>query len=372
MQPPSPPPQRSRARPVFPRDSKPGFYEEVRRRAQPVIEANEGRARWLTWLQVTLIPAALVATYFLLLTRGNDPLWFYGTYAAFGAVVTVMALNIVHDASHRCLFASSRVNRFWAHAMDIAGANSFIWGRRHVQMHHTYTNIPGWDVDLADRTVVRLSPTDELRPMHRYQHLYLPFLYPLYTLNWIFLRDFRDCFSRQSLVGRTIRVPLAEKIKTVACKVSYLGYIIGVPALVLTRPWYDFLLGFLLLQGVSALITLLVVLPTHFDEDAPFPEPGDDLRMKEEWAIHQLRTTNDYSTSRPVVTFLLGGLNHHVAHHLFPSVNHNALPPLTRLVETVAQEYGLPYKSFTFVEAMRSHFRLLRKNGMSLAGVFDE
>jgi len=362
----------SRDRPAFPKEAAGGFHQRLRERAQPVIAARARHAKVVTWTQVILLPGSLVATYVLLLTNGHQLAWFYACYAAFGALVTFMVLNVVHDAVHHCLFESPRANRLAALALDLVGGNSFIWERRHVRLHHTYTNIPGWDVDIEDRTVIRIVPTDPVRWGHRYQHLYLPFLYPFYTVNWFLLRDFRDCFSKSSLVGRTVHVPRIERVKLVLFKALNLAIMVGVPALVLPHPWYAFLFGFALMHAFTGVLTLLIVLPTHFDEDAPFPQPDGDARMQEEWAVHQIRTTNDFSTDRPFFTWLVGALNHHAAHHLFPSVNHNQLPALTAMVAATAREAGLPYKSFTFPGALASHFRLLRRNGMTAAAIFEE
>jgi linoleoyl-CoA desaturase len=69
---------------------------------------------------------------------------------------------------------------------------------------------------------------------------------------------------------------------------------------------------------------------------------------------------------------MLGALNHHAAHHLFPTVNHNLLPPLTRLVASAARERNLTYKSFTYMDALRSHYRLLKRNGLSVRAIFEE
>jgi linoleoyl-CoA desaturase len=359
-------------RPVFPKEASGGFYHDLRQRAQTIVAANKTSARSLILTQVVLFPAAVATIYALILLKGDDLRWFFAGNALFGATVTFLVLNLVHDAVHHSLFESAWANRLCAYALDIAGANSFIWGRRHVQLHHTYTNIPGWDVDIEDRTVIRLSPTDPLRRAHRYQHIYLPFLYPFYTLNWVVLRDFRDFFSRTSLVGRVIRIPPAERVKLFIFKAFYALYIIVIPALVLRHPWYVILAGFLVLQGVSSLLTLLIVLPTHFDEHADFPQPDSDGRMHDQWAIHQIKTTNDFSTNRSVVTFLIGALNHHAAHHLFPSVNHAHLPALTGLVAEAAAKEGVQYKSFTFFGALRSHFRLLKRNGVSVSAIFEE
>jgi linoleoyl-CoA desaturase len=361
-----------RSRPAFPKPESDGFYQRLRILARQIDTEQGRRARALTWLQVIALPGSLVTTYALLLLKGERIAWFYACYGLFGILVPFAVLAVAHPAVHNSLFRSGWANRMAAHLLDLLGTNSFIWGKRHVQLHHTYTNIPGWDVDIEDRTVIRLAPTDPLRWGHRYQHLYLPLLYPLYTINWLLLRDFRDAFSKSSLVGRTVRVPGRERVKLFVFKAIYLTYIVVVPAALLSHGWHAYVLGFLLMHGFSGVLTLLIVLPTHFDEHAAFPVPDDQATMQEEWARHQIHTTNDYSTNRSVFTFLLGSLNHHVAHHLFPTVHHNALPALTSVVASVAGEENLPYKSFTWVAALRSHFRLLKRNGMSIADIFEE
>jgi linoleoyl-CoA desaturase len=107
----------------------------------------------------------------------------------------------------------------------------------------------------------------------------------------------------------------------------------------------------------------MIILPTHWDEHAEFRLPNKTSQMKESWALHQLTTTNDYATDQPLLNFLLGGLNHHIAHHLFPSINHNYLPAITKEIVKITEERSLPYKCFSFRGAIYSHFMLLKKNG---------
>jgi linoleoyl-CoA desaturase len=73
--------------------------------------------------------------------------------------------------------------------------------------------------------------------------------------------------------------------------------------------------------------------------------------------------TNDFGTKNPVMNFIMGGLNHHIAHHLFPQVNHNIIPGITKLISETASEQKLPYKCFSLREVMISHVRLLKKKG---------
>ena len=77
-------------------------------------------------------------------------------------------------------------------------------------------------------------------------------------------------------------------------------------------------------------------------------------------------TTSDYATESFWVTHLLGGINHHVIHHLFQHVCHIHYPSLTRILKKVAHQHDVPYRSSKyFLPAMRSHFRLLYQNGQN-------
>jgi linoleoyl-CoA desaturase len=288
-----------------------------------------------------------------------------------GVLLPLTVLNIVHDALHHCMFKNVKANKLAVYLLDLMGGNGYVWGKRHVHFHHAYTNVPGWDVDLEKKKIFRLSPTDKLRKVHRFQHLYMPFVYMLFTFHWVVFRDFKDYFHPRSMFRKRTKVPRAEYVKLILFKLFYFSYILAIPLLVLHHNWYHYLWAFMLLHAVASAITLMVILPTHWDEHAEFRLPGKAMRMKESWALHQLTATNDYATDQRVFNFLLGGLNHHVAHHLFPSVNHNYLPAITKEIVKITEERSLPYKCFSFTGAIRSHFRLLKKNGYGV-NLFEE
>ena len=317
-------------------------------------------------LKVVLYPLLNAGVYVLLLTGGQHLPLFYLSYALLGLLLPLTVLNLVHDALHHCLFRKPLFNQLAAYLLDLLGGNSYVWHKRHVHFHHSFTNIPGWDVDLEKKKIFRLSPTDKLRKGHRYQHLYMPFVYLLFTFHWVVFRDFQDYFHRQSMFRRRTKVPVYRYAALIAFKLFYFSYILVVPVLLFTHHWHHYLLGFLLLHAMASMLTLMIILPTHWDEDAVFRIAGDTLQMNESWALHQLATTNDYATFHPVYDFLLGGLNYHIAHHLFPNVSHVQLPAITREIIHLTKEKQLPYKTFSWSGALRSHFRLLKKNGNPL------
>jgi linoleoyl-CoA desaturase len=76
-------------------------------------------------------------------------------------------------------------------------------------------------------------------------------------------------------------------------------------------------------------------------------------------------TTSNFSRKNKWLSWYVGGLNFQVEHHLFPSICHVHYPALSNIVKETAQEYGLPYhEQATFMEAFRSHVRLLKSLGV--------
>src|SRR5579872_5844890 len=66
-------------------------------------------------------------------------------YAYYGIGITG-----VHEASHNSFVASKAGNRFWSYVFSDfwSAQSSDWWHRRHVQLHHVYTNRPDLDEPL--------------------------------------------------------------------------------------------------------------------------------------------------------------------------------------------------------------------------------
>jgi linoleoyl-CoA desaturase len=86
--------------------------------------------------------------------------------------------------------------------------------------------------------------------------------------------------------------------------------------------------------------------------------------MEDEWAIHQVKTTANFATSNPVVSWLVGGLNFQVEHHLFPKISHVHYPRINKIVKQTCEEFGVEYIEYpTVTKAIRSHINYLRQMG---------
>jgi linoleoyl-CoA desaturase len=105
----------------------------------------------------------------------------------------------------------------------------------------------------------------------------------------------------------------------------------------------------------------LVFQTTHTVDSTYFPSSRSDF---DNGVYHIFATTADYATSNPLVAWLVGGLNHHIVHHLCPFVCHTHYGSLTRIVKQTAEEYGVPYRQNpTMTRAIVHHLILLKRLG---------
>jgi linoleoyl-CoA desaturase len=97
----------------------------------------------------------------------------------------------------------------------------------------------------------------------------------------------------------------------------------------------------------------------HVVEETEF-KTIDQSKVEEEWMIHQIQSTANFATGSKVLTWLLGGLNFQVEHHLFPKISHVHYPALNRIVKQTCKEYKIQYNEFrSFWTAFRSHLKVL-------------
>jgi linoleoyl-CoA desaturase len=87
-------------------------------------------------------------------------------------------------------------------------------------------------------------------------------------------------------------------------------------------------------------------------------------KMEDEWAIHQVKTTANFATKNKLVSWLVGGLNFQIEHHLFPKISHIHYPAISRIIKQVCEEYGISYIEYPRVRyAVVSHIKFLRQMG---------
>lgn len=281
-----------------------------------------------------------------------------------GLAMAAVGLNIQHDAGHRAYSRHGWVNRMMARTLDLVGGSSYIWDWKHNSMHHTYTNIAGHDDDIDVGFLGRLSPQQRRLWFHRLQHIYLWFLYGFLTIKWQLFDDFYNVAVGRIGQKRIPRPRGTELAVFITGKVLFFSLALVIPSLL--HPFWAVASMYVLASFVCGVTLGVVFQLAHCVEAAQFPQPDDTGRMESNWAVHQLRTTADFGRSNPVLSWLIGGLNFQVEHHLLSGICHVHYRALSPLVEEACDGFGLPYNAHRgFLSALASHFRWLRRMGMA-------
>ena len=118
---------------------------------------------------------------------------------------------------------------------------------------------------------------------------------------------------------------------------------------------------------LAGLVLSLVFQLAHTVEHTAFPVADPQThRLEDEWAIHQIKTTANFATSSKVVSWLVGGLNFQIEHHLFPKISHVHYPEISKIIRQACQEWGINYVEYPKVRyAVASHVAFLRQMGRS-------
>jgi linoleoyl-CoA desaturase len=355
---------RDRAKKVsFP--ARADFHRELRKRVNRYFdEGNRSRAGdWRMFLKTVLIAVWLVGSYISLVFLANSVLTVVLSAFALAQGFVLVGFNVMHDGGHGSYSRNKAVNRLMAWSLDLVGGSQMHWAQKHNILHHTYTNIEGWDDDLETHGLIRLSPNQPWRPWHRFQHLYALPLYSLLTLSWIFYSDFQKFFSGRIGNYRLRKPSTGETASFFVAKVVYVGYALVLPLLI--HPPLHVLAVFLFVHLILGLTISLVFQMAHTVEGNQFPEPEPETGfIEDEWSVHELETTADFAPTNRLATWYLGGLNFQIEHHLFSKICHIHYPALSGIVRDACRDFEIAYTCYPTVRAaLAGHFRFLRRMG---------
>jgi linoleoyl-CoA desaturase len=278
-------------------------------------------------------------------------------------VAAGIGFNIMHDGGHGACSRFGFVNRFMARCLDVIGGSSYLWHLKHTVLHHSCPNISGYDTDISLGKLARFTPGQPLYAYQRWQHWYVWLMYGALAIKWHFYDDFRALLTGTIGPHRIPRPRNWDLAVLIAYKVIFFSLAFGVPLLI--HPLWVVVLCYSLFAVVLGLTLSVVFQLAHCVEEAEFPILSEGATdVDKAWAVHQVETTVDFCRGNRVITWLLGGLNYQIEHHLFPTICHSNYPAISVLVKETCHDFRIPYKEHpTFWAGMRSHFRWLRRMG---------
>lgn len=346
--------------------SKSTFHKDLQRRVNRYFKEHKisryGNAT-MKWKSVILLSTYLVP--FVLMCTGiiSFPLSLL-LWVLMGLGMAGVGMSVMHDANHGAYSQKKWVNRMMGGTLYLLGGSKHNWKLQHNILHHTYTNVYGMDDDIEDKLILSFNPHTESKWYHKLQVVYAFAFYAITTLYWVTLKDFVQYvkYNKNQVNSKSKKETRIELFKIIISKVVYFAVVFGIPTLITGIPFWQILVGFLLMHAVSGVVLTTTFQLAHSVNETDHPLPNEEGIIEDNWAKHQMRTTVNFSRKNRFLTWYMGGLNFQVEHHLFPNICHVHYPKISKIVEEVAEEHDVPYLDHgSLWEAFLSHLGLMRK-----------
>ncbi len=341
-------------------------------RAMMPSENEIRRARRRLHAKAITIVALFFASYWGLVIADNRTLVRFGCAVTLIVAVVAVATGIMHDANHGAFSSSRRVNKVVGYTLDVLGGSSWLWRFKHNTLHHGNTNVVGVDSDIDQGPVARLAPQQQWRPWHRYQHVYLWFVYGLLAIRWFLMADFMNLLTNR-IGAQPLNVTRRRRdvIYLVVGKLVHLTWAVIVP--LLFNPWWGVLAFYLVSSWIVGFLLATIFQMAHCVDAAEFVDEGTACKGPQ-FQMHQINTTVDinfrFVPLRWLMRWLVGGLDHQVVHHLVPKLPHTLYPKMRKRLEAACLAHGVTLRTHvSMLDALRSHGRWLKLMGQQPAAI---
>lgn len=350
-------------------NADPYFFNTLKQRVEQYFEEYNIKptGNYKLYSKTVILFLFFIAGYITLVFYTPDLAWLSVLIALLmGVNVAALGFNVMHDGAHGSYSTHKWVNEFMGYSLNFLGGNVYFWKQKHNLNHHSYTNVEGMDDDIDIYPFIRVHADQKKFWFHRFQHYYSLFLYGITYVFWVFYNDFTRYFtSKIAHFTKLRKMDLSEHLIFWISKVVYVVIFLVIP--IYMTGFLNTLIAYLIMAFVAGVVLSVVFQLAHVVEDASFVMPtGESTLIENEWAKHQLETTFNFSTKSRFLSWLVGGLNFQVEHHLFPKISHIHYPNLNKIVKQTCKEFNVMYNEFpNLMSALRSHLLHLRSVGMA-------
>jgi linoleoyl-CoA desaturase len=348
------------ARPHYP--NGPGPLADLKRRVTATYGPIPKGGGLTHGLKSLAILGWAVGSYLFLIFVAAAPWQVLLGTLSLGLAVAGVGFNIMHDGGHESISRSRLGNKLAAMSLDLVGASSYMWARKHY-LHHHFPNVEKVDSDVEQSPFLRLTPWQEVRALHRFQHLYAWFFYAVMGVKWQLYDDFRDLVSGK-MGGQPIERPRGKELVIFFAGKLLLVFTLFVIPMSFHPPWLV-LAVYMGAMAVAGVVLSTVFQIGHCFEGTTFTEsPGAAPAPERTWLIQQAETTANFVPRVPGINWYFGGLNYQIEHHFFPRVSHVHYKKMAPAVEAACKDLGVQYKMYRGVlPAIAAHVRFLKQMG---------
>jgi fatty acid desaturase len=275
--------------------------------------------------------------------------WWQLLVAAYLAVIFTQTGFLGHDAGHRQIAGSRRVNDLLGQLHGNLGIGlAFGWWVNKHHRHHAHPNQEGHDPDISNEVIVFTKGySRHLRGLRRARARHQAALFfPLLLLEGLALH----VASVRALCSPRYRHRAREAVLLCAHAVAYLT------AVLLVLLPLQALLFVAVHQGLFGLYLGSSFAPNH--KGMPILTERDHSSF-----LRRQVLTSRNVRGGPLIDLTLGGLNYQIEHHLFPSMPRPSLRHAQPIVRAFCQQHGLTYTQTTLIDSYRQALRHLETVG---------
>jgi linoleoyl-CoA desaturase len=311
----------------------------------------------------------LYAAVYVLIISGvvsSLPLLFF-LWTLLGLGQSFIGMSVMHDAVHGAYTKNRFIKLLLQVPIVAIGVEPKIWRIEHNVLHHTYPNVEGIDQDIHPRYVFRFTAHQPRKWYHAYQHLYATLFYGFLIIEWLTVKDllkvlkyYRMRFFKSYAEASSLALIIILK------KLLFYLVFLYIPLQVLPFEPLLILAMFMTMLVVAGISMTIIFQLSHVVSQCEAESSAANLSDKN-WHVYQLQTTCNFAHSNRLLSYLIGGLNYQIEHHLFPQVCHVHYPAIAAIVKQTADEFGVPYHyEDTFMGAVKAHYRHLKDLGRAV------
>lgn len=344
-----------------PTPSQSPLYETIRKRVlEEVLKPNgmaigAQSARGVPWWHF----ASVLVTWLAAAT------WFVSRPSVLSGLVLGFALcwigtGVQHTANHGGAAKNTTLEYLLGLSDDLCtGGSSLVWRYHHQVAHHAYCNDIVLDPDAySSFPLIRLDSSQKWQPYHRFQwiyaHILFAFMWPATQVQdlQILLAPTPDFHGVTFKGTGRAEIALALVLKFLHC-----CWIIALPLYL--HGFRTMFFPFIALFGFGGWFLASMFIVSHNVDEVKY---SNDLCAKGDWAKQQIETSTSWGGR--IGSFLSGGLNLQIEHHLFPCMAHHLYADAQKIVQDECAKQGVKYSAYpTLFHNLIDHCKFLHQMG---------
>jgi linoleoyl-CoA desaturase len=236
------------------------------------------------------------------------------------------------------------------------GLSACHWWQQHVVVHHPAPNVIGVDDD-ADLAPWFARTREYVARARGWRRVYYEKLQWLVFPPMLALIGFNMQKSGWTALIRALRNPAMRTTRRwidLGAMVAHYMVWLAIPMLFFAP---QNVIGFYFLRiGLMGFAMFAVLAPGHFPPEAVCLAPG---RGNRDYILLQTAATIDFRAGW-IGRLMCSGLEYQIEHHLFPNLSHVHYSKLAPLVREFCEQYGLPYRCYSWDVAVWKSLMMLR------------